>query len=237
LGLTGCGTPSPCSHDPPQPSETTSTAVLSGWRSPGPKPTAIPEGSSLSSPLVASPPHLPQPQAANSAAPLAQALQARASASPTSRGITMASAHPGGRAQLCPPAPLHPAKDAPQSLPPAGHPSVPCPGGITDALMFFPTAAIIINTARWVGRRGRTSDSATGWHQPGNLHPAAGRCGLAAVPGIDAGGSGGAELIVPQPSRGQQRPRDQCGVKEIQLRTRGFDSFLPQERLGFMDFW
>lgn len=62
-------------------------------------------------------------------------------------------------------------------------------------------------------------------------------CGLAEVPGIDAGGSAGAEHIAPQLSRGQQRPRDQCGVKEIRLRTHGFYSFLPQERLVFMDFW
>lgn len=60
---------------------------------------------------------------------------------------------------------------------------------------------------------------------------------LAEVPGIDAGGSAGAEDIAPELSRGQQRPRDQCRVKEIRLRTRGFYSFLPQERLGFMDFW
>lgn len=67
--------------------------------------------------------------------------------------------------------------------------------------------------------------------------PAARGCRPAKVPGIDGDGSAGAKHIAPQPSRGQQRPRDQCGVKEIRLRTRGFYSFLPQERLVFMDFW
>lgn len=46
--------------------------------------------------------------------------------------------------------------------------------------------------------------------------------GLAQVPGINAGGSAGTEHITPQLSRGRQRPRDQCGVKEIRLRTLGF---------------
>lgn len=64
-----------------------------------------------------------------------------------------------------------------------------------------------------------------------------GGCGLAEVPGIDAGGFAGAKHITPQLSRGRQRPRDQCGVMEIRLRTRCFYSFLPQEKLGFMDFW
>lgn len=31
----------------------------------------------------------------------------------------------------------------------------------------------------------------------------------------------------PRPIRGQQRPRDQCGMKELRLRTRGFYGFPP----------
>lgn len=86
-------------------------------------------------------------------------------------------------------------------------------------------------------RAGTSPGICTQGEQGTAMLPAARGCEPAEVPGIDAGGSAGAERVTPQLSRGQQRPRDQCGVKEIRLRTRGFYSFLPHEKLGFMDFW